>query len=162
MFSGIALSFKFHREKEHAQAAGIGMYNNVHTHTLFELKVICCQKKEGDDALNDDESDYDPGADSSRSDSDNQSSSELLSIRDTNITPNSVPTDIAQTKYHSPILQINHLTTFGKGKNSRNCSVSHQWYSNFPFIECSISKNSVLLGLLCIPPSHYICRASVC
>ena len=58
----------------------------------------------------------------------------------------SVPADIAHSKFHlpaQPVLQSYPRTTFGTGKNSRNHSFSHHWYSKFLFIEYSISKDAV-------------------
>ena len=91
---------------------------------LFELKVVRCHQKEGDEVSNDDEdSGDDPCAKSSGFESsDNDSSSELLSTGDTSINSNSVPADISQSKYHSPIQPIlkNYpRTTFGTGKKSQ-------------------------------------------
>jgi hypothetical protein len=133
--------------------------------TLFELKVIQCQQKEGNEVSNNDEdsSGDDPdGPDSDLSGSESgdptlsgSGGSELLSVT----LNTSVPADIAQSKYHSPtqpVLQNYPRTTFGTGKNSRNRSFSHHWYSKFPFIEYSI-----LLCLSPIPPPHSFYRACV-
>ena len=114
--------------------------------TLFELKVVRCHQNEEskDDEENGDDS---SGSESSdNGDETHESSSELLLNKSTSGTSNSVPGDIAQSKYHSPIqpiLQNYPRTTFGTGKNSRNRSFSHHWYSKFPFIEYSISKDAV-------------------
>ena len=118
--------------------------------TLFELKVVRCHQKEGpEESNNDEDSTGDDPDDLSGSESGDpgnptlSSSSELLMTEDTNT---SVPADIAQSKYHSPnqpILQNYPRTTFGTGKTSRNRSFSHHWYSKFPFIEYSASKDAV-------------------
>ena len=57
-----------------------------------------------------------------------------------------LPGDIAQSKAQSPvqpILSSYPQTVFGKGKNARNRSFNHYWYTLFPFIEYSASRNAV-------------------
>ena len=116
--------------------------------TLFELKVVRYNKKDREAPIDDEHSDGDdPDAKLSGTESldDQSTSSELLS-KDASTTLNSIPADIAQSKYHSPIqpvLENLPCTTFGTGKNSRNCSFSHHWYFKFPFIEYSVSKDAV-------------------
>ena len=117
--------------------------------TLFELKVVRYNKKDGEAApIDDEDSDGDdPEAELSGTESldDQSTSSELLS-KDASTTLNTIPADIAQSKYHSPIQPVfeNYpRTTIGTGKNSRNRSFSHHWYSKFPFIEYSVSNDAV-------------------
>lgn len=117
--------------------------------TLFELKVVRCHRMEGPEESNDEDSSGDDPDDLSGSESGDpgnltlSNSSELLMTEDTNT---SAPADIAQSKYHlpiQPIFQNYPRTTFGTGKNSRNHSFSYHWYSKFPFIEYSVSKDAV-------------------
>ena len=131
---------------------------------LFEL-VHCHQKERTEVSNNEDSSGDDSDAGLSGSESGDPGDLTLNSSRELLVTENtntSVPADIAQGKYHSPtqpILQNYPRTTFGTGKNYRNSSFSHHWYSKFPFIE--YKRCCVLLCLLPISPPHSFYRACV-
>ena len=118
--------------------------------TLFELKVVCYNKKDGEARIDDEDSDGDdPDVELSGTESlDEQSTSSELLSKDAS----------AQSKYRSPIQPVfeNYpRTTFGTGKNSRNRNFCYYWYSKFPFIEYCFKRCSILLCCLFPHPTAF-------
>ena len=87
-----------------------------------------------------------PDDDTSTDVSDNSDNEVELASSDSVSTTTSVPADIAQSRAQSPVqpvLRSYPQTMFGKRKNAKNRSFNHHWYTLFPFIEYSASRNAV-------------------